>query len=403
MTEDISMDSVFVYGNPEAASGGGSQQGLRIAIQPNISVAGWPAEAGSNALANFKALEDATIVQRLRQAGACLCGSTRMSEFGFGLHGSQAGGALRERAADAELVLDFMGESRLAASRAGVCGFKPSWGLVSRFGLVDLIPSMECCGILSGSLKSIRDILKAIAGQDGLDFSLPDEQPPDFPPQKIDPKNTTLGVITEAHSSLPADQEKMFHASLDELKKAGFSLREMSFPDFPLFSLVHKIVGSVEASSAAGRYDSVRYGPRAPGGKNWNDMYLLSRGIAFGPLVKSYLFQGAFFQFERYEAFEDACRIRARLLAGMQALAAQADFLVLPAGDHATDGAPASLPETYAQFASTLFANVTGQPALYLPLGRSAGHSGIQLAGPRLSDGRLLALGEHLLNAQGGH
>jgi aspartyl-tRNA(Asn)/glutamyl-tRNA(Gln) amidotransferase subunit A len=397
------MDSAFVHHNKETtAPTGGPHQGLRIAIQTNISVAGWPSDAGSNALANFKALEDATIVQRLRQAGASFCGSTCMSEFGFGLQGSQAGGSLQQQAADAELVLDFMGESRVAASRVGVCGFKPSWGLVSRFGLIGLIPSMECCGLLSGSLKHIRDILKTIAGQDELDFSLPDETPLDLSTQKIDPKETTIGVITEAESSLPAEQKKIFRASVEDLKKAGFSLREMSFPDFPLFSLVHKIVGSVEASSAAGRYDSVRYGPRAPGGKNWNDMYLLSRGIAFGPLVKSYLFQGAFFQFERCGAFEDACRIRARLLAGMQALTAQADFLVLPAGDHATDGAHELLADTYTQFASTLFANVTGQPALYLPPGRSAGHSGIQLAGPRLSDGRLLSLGEHLLNLGGG-
>ncbi|MDD5495237.1 MAG: amidase family protein, partial [Dehalococcoidia bacterium] len=179
------IDTVFVYRNSEASAPvEGQLKGLKIAIQPNISVAGWPTEAGSNALVNYKALEDATIVQKLRQAGGTLCGSTRMSEFGFGLEGSSAGEALRQQAADAEMVLDFMGESRLAALRAAVCGFKPSYGLVSRYGLVDLIPSMECCGILSGSIKNIRDILKAIAGPDELDFSLPDEKIPDFSPQK---------------------------------------------------------------------------------------------------------------------------------------------------------------------------------------------------------------------------
>ncbi|MBN2099564.1 MAG: hypothetical protein JW753_08215 [Dehalococcoidia bacterium] len=392
-------DSVFIHRSPEtAASKGGPLRGLQIAIQPNISAAGWPTEAGSNALANFKSLEDATVIRRLRQAGASLCGSTRMSEFGFGLQGSQAGGALQDQAADAELVLDMMGESRLAAGRTGVCGFKPSWGLVSRYGLIGLIPSMECCGILSASFTDVREILKVIAGPDELDFSLPGEKPLDFSPQNIDPKNTTIGTINEAQDGLPAGQEEAFRASLDDLNKAGFAVREMSFPDFPLFSPVHQIVGSVEASSAAGRYDSVRYGPRAAGGKNWNEMYLLSRAIAFGPLVKSYLFQGAFFQFERYEAFEDACRIRARLLAGMHALTSHVEFLVFPAVEAAPSTTPASLPQTYAQFASTLFANVTGQPALYLPPGRSAGHSGIQLTGPRLSDARLLSLGEQLLH-----
>jgi len=396
------MDSFFFYRNPEtAAPGAGHLQGLKIAIQPDISVAGWPTEAGSNALVNFTALEDATIVQRLRQAGASLCGSTRMSEFGFGLQDSRAGDALRQKAADAELVIDLMGESRLAALRAAVCGFKPGYGLVSRFGLVGLIPSMECCGILSGNLENIRGIMKAVAGPDELDFSLPAEKVPDFSPSKIDPKKTTIGIVTEALSGLPEGQEKLFRASFAELKKAGFSLRELSLPDFALFSLVHRIVGSVEASSCAGRYDSVRYGQRAPGAKNWNEMYLLSRSAAFGPLLKSYLFQGAFFQFERFDAYIDACRIRARLLADMQQLTSQADFLVFPAVNCAPSSQPFSLAGAYAQFASMAFANVTGQPALYLPP-PGAAYPGFQLAGPRLSDARLLALGQHLLNMRRG-
>jgi len=146
----------------------------------------------------------------------------------------------------------------------------------------------------------------------------------------------------------------------------------------------------------------VRYGQRAPGAKNWNEMYLLSRGAAFGLLLKSYLFQGAFFQFERFASYIDACRIRARLLSEMQRLTSRADFLVLPAIDCAPPGAPVSLAETYAQFATTLFASVTGQPALYLPPAPGAAHPGFQLAGPRLSDARLLDLGEHLLNIRRG-
>ncbi len=395
-------DSVFVYRNPGAADGSGALKGLRVAIQPNVSAAGWPTEAGSNALINFKALEDSTIVQRLRQAGAFICGSTRMSEFGFGLQAGSAGEALGQKEADAELVLDLMGESRLAAQRASVFGFKPSYGLISRLGLIGLIPSMECCGVLSGSLKNIRGILKTVAGPDELDFSLPAEETPDFSPQKIDPKKTTIGLITESLADLPAVQEKKFRAAVDELKKAGFSLQELSLPDFSLFTLVHRIVGSVEASSCAGRYDSVRYGQRASGAKNWNDMYLLSRGAAFGLLLKSYLIQGAFFQFERYGAYEDACRIRARLLDDMQRLTSQVGFLVFPMADSNPGGTPASLADTYAQFTSTIFASVTGQPVLYLPPISGSAHPGLQLAGPRLSDGRLLALGEHILNIRRG-
>ena len=391
------MDEFFFHPAPEASvPEDGPLRGLRIAVQPNLSVAGRPADAGSSALAGFTALEDATIVRRLRRAGAALCGPTRMSEFGFGLQRSLAGDAVRQLAADAELVLDLMGESRAAAARAAVFGFKPSWGLLSRVGLIGLIPSMECCGLLSADTDHIRRILEVVAGPDGLDFSLSDEEVPDFSPRRIDPARTSVGVIAEALSGLPAADEEMFRASVDELRAAGFTLREMSFPDFPLFSPVHRIVGSVEASSCAGRYDSVRYGRRAPGAGNWNEMYLLSRGAAFGPLVKSYLFQGAFFQFERYRAFEDACRIRGRLLADMDRLVSGVDFLMLPAASSASAGASGSLADTCARFSAMAFANVTGQPALYVPPAPGRGRAGFQLAGPRRGDARLLALGAHL-------
>ncbi len=391
------MDSIFVFQNP----GPDNAAGPRIAIQPNISVAGWPAEAGSKALTGFKALEDATIIKRLRQAGFSLCGSTRMGEFGFGLSGSNAGEAVRQHYAAGELVLDFLGESRLTALRAGVLGFKPSYGLLSRLGLIGLIPSMECCSILAAGLATVREIMKAVSGSDDLDYSLPDAAAPDFSSFQIDPAQTTIGTISEALSDLSAVAKQQFQSSLQELLQAGFNLKELSLPDFSLFSLVHKIAGSVEASSCAGRYDSVRYGQRAPGAKNWNEMYLLSRGAAFSPLLKSYLFQGAYFQFENYAAFEDACRIRARLLEAMQHLCTQVDYLVFPLCDCLSPGDADSISSLYTQFAMTVFANVTGQPVLSLPP-VAAGGAGLQFSGPRLSDARILALGDYLLKIRQG-
>ena len=396
------MDSIFFYQNPEqsAGSGKGALQKLKVAVQPNIFVKGWPTEAGSAALAGFKALEDAAVVERLSGAGAVLIGSTAMSEFGFGLKGSQAGCALGKKSADVELMLDMAGEARLAAAREGVCGFKPSYGLISRIGLVGLIPSMETCGILARDIKSVRDILETIAGPDERDFSLPDEKMPDFSAQDIEPAKTTLGIIPEVVNGLPSDQREAFAKICDALKKDGFQIKELSFPDFSHFLLVHQIVGSVEASSCAGRYDSVRYGQRVPGAKNWNEMYLQSRGAAFGTLLKSYLFQGAFFQFEKYDAYDDACRIRARLVKEMQTVAGQADALILPTVNPAADLQKDSLADLYAQFAYTAFANVTGRPALHLP---TANGMGLQLSAKRLDDGRLLSLGQYLLShRQGG-
>ena len=399
------MHSFFFYRNQKNTDTAqkGALQELKVAVQPNISVKGWPTEAGSAALAGFKALEDAAVVERLSGQGASIVGSVKMSEFGFGLKDSRAGSALKDKAADVELMLDMAGEARLAAARASVCGFKPSYGLISRLGLIGLIPSMEACGILAHDIKSIREILQTIAGPDERDFSLPDEKLPDFSALKIEPKKTTLGVIAEVLNNIPAKERKAFDTEIDELKKDGFQIKELSFPDFSRFLLVHQMAGSVEASSCAGRFDSVRYGQRVPGAKNWNEMYLQSRGAAFGTLLKSYLFQGAFFQFERYRAYEDACRLRARLVQDMQKINEQADFLIFPTLNSTASNNPESLADLYAQFIYTMFANITGQPALYLPSSSGSKHPGIQLAGPRLADGRLLALGDYLLsNRQGG-
>jgi aspartyl-tRNA(Asn)/glutamyl-tRNA(Gln) amidotransferase subunit A len=403
MTGELSMEELFVHRPGEAtATGDGPLHGMKVALQPNCSVAGWPADAGSNALAGFKALEDATIAHRLRGAGADLCGTTRMSEFGFGLDGSRAGEAVRQGAADAELVLDLMGESRLAALRASVFGFKPSYGRLSRLGIIGLIPSMECSGVLATDPEMIAKLLDAVAGPDGMDFSMPAQPAVDPAGGPLDPAGLTIGVMTEAGQDLDDYRQAEFRRALTALTEAGLAIREVSFPEFSLFSLVHQIVGAVEASSCAGRYDSVRYGQRAAGAKNWNEMYLRSRGAAFGPLVKSYLFQGAYFQFEQYGAFEAACRIRARLVARMERLAAEVDVLALPAIDLGESGSATSLADIYAQFGATLFANVTGQPALVLPPGPGIGVSGLQLTAARGGDARLLALGRHLFNGRGG-
>ena len=122
----------------------GELRGLSISFQPNMSVCGWPTTAGSRALEGFTAVYDATAVERLKQAGANVKGSIRMSELGFGLAGDTGAEILSSGRADCVLMTDTMGEARVSACLADAFGFKPSYGLVSRFGLIGLVPSMEC-------------------------------------------------------------------------------------------------------------------------------------------------------------------------------------------------------------------------------------------------------------------
>jgi aspartyl-tRNA(Asn)/glutamyl-tRNA(Gln) amidotransferase subunit A len=162
---------------------------------------------------------------------------------------------------------------------------------------------------------------------------------------------------------------------------------------------VHNIIGAVEASSSAGKYDSVRYGHRATGSKNWNEMYLNSRAESFGMPVKSYLFQGAYFQHENYNAFVDASRIRRRLSAAMEQALANADFLILPTLRKSIDPFKAgTVNEIYDSFPWTPIANITGHPAITLPgmITCEDVDLGMQLIGPRFKDATMLSTAAQL-------
>jgi aspartyl-tRNA(Asn)/glutamyl-tRNA(Gln) amidotransferase subunit A len=403
------VSEIYTHKNtsPKPCANNGLLAGRRVVIQPNMSACGWLSDAGSPALEGFVALEDATVVARMRDAGAELVGSSRMSELGFGLAGDTANRILSGGEADIALVTDTMGEARVAAAGSAVFGFKPSFGMVSRSGLVGLVPSMECYGILGKKMEDIIDTLSVIAGKDKDDPSMPDETFPDFAAARKPLKMPcTAGVLKECVDLLQDRERKAFRTGLARLEEAGLTIREVNFSEFDLFRVVHHIVASVEASSSAGKYDGVRYGHRSSSGKNWNEMYLNSRGESFGSGIKTFLFQGAYFQFESYPAFENACRNRRRLVRTSADLLGSVDLLVFPTRRLEHDAwRAATINHIYDAFLLTLPANVTGQPSLHVPsLALHAGTDiGVQLVGLRLDDPRLLSIGMKLSStAQGG-
>lgn len=377
----------------------GPVAGKKVVIQPNMSCQGWLTDAGSRALEGFTALENATVIARLLEAGVELIGSGRMSELGFGLAGDTTAGAITAGEAEIALMTDTMGESRVAASTAGLFGFKPSYGIVSRFGLIGLVPSMECSGIVAKDPGNISAVMGIISGRDENDYSMSGDEAGFGMMTEQAGMPRKAGVLKECLTCLDAEEQKTFRAGLARLEGAGVQVVEASLEDYGLFRTVHNVVGAVEASSSAGKYDGVRYGHRSGTAKNWNDMYLNSRGEAFGELVKAYLFQGAYFQFENYPAFEAACRIRRRLTEGIAALFGQVDILAFPTRRVDCDAAKAAtVNETYDAFLMTLPANVTGLPSLQIPSPAvdPGTDAGMQIVGPRLSDAGLLATGMQL-------
>lgn len=387
--------------SPPSHANGGPLLGKRAAVQCSISVKGWPTEAGSRALQGYVPLEDATAVERLKSAGSTLVGNTRTCELGFGLFGDCAARAVEDGHADVALMTDTMGQSRVAAACSGLFGLKPTYGRVSRFGLVGLVPSMDCCSILGADLEDVAAVFKTIEGRDDRDPSMADCRGAALGADRGGDEGPKLsaGIVTQCIDSLDPGERRVFGEALERVRRAGIDIREVEWEDFDLFRAAHNLIGSVEASSACGKFDGVRYGHCAAGAKNWNEMYLKSRGESFGLALKAYLFQGAYFQFENYPAFERACRIRARLAAESAKLFSGLDLLIFPARRAAVDVTRAdTVEQVYSAFSLTLPANVTGQPALTLPgfMPTPSGDLGLQLVGPLFGDELLLGAARRL-------
>jgi aspartyl-tRNA(Asn)/glutamyl-tRNA(Gln) amidotransferase subunit A len=375
----------------------GALAGKTFLIRPDISVSGWLTDAGCRALAGFHAVFDATVVARLKSAGAVFTGSARMAELGFGLDGDTMAAALGADGSCAGLMTDTLGETRMAACIGGCWGFKPSWGLLSRYGLAGLVPSMECIGILASGPVDIADMLNVMAGPDENDASMSADPPPDFTSHSRSAgKPLRIGIPRECRNHLTPEAAAAFDKALVFLAASGFETIEVSLPGFDLFGPVHHVIAATEASSAAGRYDGVRYGFRAEGAGNWNEMYLKTRTGAFGSRIKALLFQGAYFQFQNYSAFENACTLRRRLTAETNALFPHIDLMAMPVRNAGHDPFSAgTVEDTYAAFGLTLAANLTGLPALQIPGVNLNGTDdfGLQLIGPSMADASVLGAG----------
>jgi len=375
--------------NPQSAES--VSPAFPIVVSPALAVAGRPADPLGRPLAGYTPPEDATAVRLLRAAGAEFAGNPRAAELAFGLVGDTTARTLKETGSAAALGLDTRGEVRLAAAAAGLIGYRPSWGIFSRSGVIGLVPSMEAIGLVAKKVSTIGKLAALLAVPDPADFSMRRDLP-QFPgPAPAAPPR--LGLVGECRSGLSPEESGALGRAVGSLGERGFAVTEVSLPEYDLFSLVHRIVGPVEASSAAGNYDGVRFGPRAGDAANWNEMYLNTRSEIFTPLVKSYLFQGAFFQFRDYPAFENAARLRRRLAGAAGKLFREFDFLVFPALRPAPDPAKAgTVAETAAAFLHAIPAAVLGAPAITLPgYAREGGRDfGLQLIGPPLADAALL-------------
>jgi aspartyl-tRNA(Asn)/glutamyl-tRNA(Gln) amidotransferase subunit A len=400
----------------------GPLEGIPIGLKDVIAVAGQPLTASSRILENFVSPYDATVTQRLRAAGAVLWGRLNCDEFAMGsstensafrptrnpwdlarVPGGSSGGsaaALAAGEAVATLGSDTGGSVRQPAALCGVVGLKPTYGLLSRYGLIAYASSLDQIGPFARTVEDAAIVLGAIAGHDERDSTSVRAEIPDYRAAlKTESGPWKLGIPREYFGAgLDPEIAAAVERAVAHYRSLGCEVREVSLPHTPYCLDTYYIIATAEASSNLARYDGIRYGRRAAGAQDVVDLYFRSRAEGFGAEVKRRIILGTYVLSSGYY---DAYYLRAqkvRTLIRRDFLEAyrEVDALITPTSPvpafrlgEKTDPLAMYLCDIY-----TIGVNLAGLPAISMPGGfTSAGLPiGVQLIGQPFQEARLLAL-----------
>ncbi|MBM0108495.1 Asp-tRNA(Asn)/Glu-tRNA(Gln) amidotransferase subunit GatA [Steroidobacter sp. S1-65] len=379
---------------------------------------------GSRMLSNFVAPYDATIVERLSQAGVVMLGKANMDEFAMGssnetswygpvknpwdlkkVPGGSSGGsaaAVAARLAPVATATDTGGSIRQPAALTGLTGFKPTYGRVSRYGMIAFASSLDQAGTLTYTAKDAAMVLRDMAGFDPRDSTSVDTPVPDYLAELDQPlTGLKIGLVKEFfEGGLEESTANLIREALRVYERMGAKLIEVSLPNLPLSVPTYYVVAPAECSSNLSRFDGVRFGYRCENPKNLEDMYKRSRGEGFGAEVKRRIMTGTYVLSAGYY---DAYYLRAqkvrRLITDDFARAfQQVDVLMGPTSPTpAFDiGAKVDDPITmYLNDIYTIGANLAGLPAMSVPCGKvTMGDTslpvGLQIIGPHFAEAKLL-------------
>lgn len=403
--------------------------GIPIAIKDNINVLDQPCTCASRFLQDaYLSPYDATAAAKLKEAGAVLYGRTNLDEFAMGsstensallqtrnphdhdrIPGGSSGGSAAVVAAEmavAALGSDTGGSIRQPASHCGVVGLKPSYGRVSRYGLVAFASSLDQIGPLTRTVEDAAHVLQAIAGGDVRDSTCLDVEVPDYRAQLDEGvSGLRLGVpkeFFEAEGLDPAVREAIERA-LKKLESEGAELVEISLPSTTYAVATYYILAPAEASSNLSRYDGVRYGNRADNSDGVIAMYRQSREQGFGPEVKRRIILGTYVLSSGYSAkyYLQAQKARTLIQQDYQKAFQSVDAIVGPVnpiparkiGQNVDDPLQDYLADIY-----TISANLAGICGLSVPCGKvefegSKLPVGLQILGPHLAESTILRVG----------
>jgi aspartyl-tRNA(Asn)/glutamyl-tRNA(Gln) amidotransferase subunit A len=406
--------------------------GAVIAVKDNIVIRDVRTTAGSRILYNYKPPYTATVIERLERAGAIIVGKTNCDEFAMGSStensaygpvqnpwdtsrvpgGSSGGSAVAVAAgmAMAALGSDTGGSIRQPASLTGVVGLKPSYGRVSRYGLIAFGSSLDQIGPLANSVEDAARILGVIAGRDHMDSTSLDLEVPDYL-QALgrDARGLRVGVPREYYGEgLDPEVRASIEAALDRLKELGAEIVRVSLPHTEYAVPVYYLIATAEASSNLARFDGVRYGFRAEEAATLKEMYSRTRDQGFGAEVKRRIMLGTYaLSAGYYDAYYGkAQKVRSLVERDFREAFASCDVIATPTAPQPAFklGEKADNPiEMYLSDIYTITLNLAGVPGVSLPCGlTSAGLPiGIQLIGRHFDEATLLAAAHNLEQALG--
>ena len=405
-----------------AAGRGTALTGIPLAVKDLICTRGLPTTCASKILQDFVPPYDAAVVEKLRQAGAVLVGKANMDEFAMGsstensafqitrnpwnrnhVPGGSSGGSAAAVSADlclGALGSDTGGSIRQPAAHCSVVGLKPTYGRVSRFGLVAFASSLDQIGPLAKDSRDCALLLNAISGYDKRDSTSVPRDVPDFVAGlKNDLKGLTVGIPAEYFDTRGIDAEVLaaVRRAIGTMETLGARCLEVSLPHAPYAVAAYYVIAPSEASSNLARYDGVKYGFRDHRQTDLMEMYRRTRTAGFGSEVQRRIILGTYaLSAGYYDAYyRKASQVRTLIMRDFEKAFANCDVIASPVAPTPAFEIGAKVDDPLRMYLSdvfTLSANLAGIPALSVPCGfSSAGLPiGLQLSGPHFSEARLL-------------
>ena len=403
-----------------AAGRAGALTGVPFAHKDIFCTAGLRTTCGSRMLDQFVAPYDATVVAKLKDAGTVLLGKTNMDEFAMGsssetsyygpvknpwdralVPGGSSGGsaaAVAARLSPAATGTDTGGSIRQPAALCGVTGLKPTYGRVSRYGMIAFASSLDQAGVIATSAQDAALMLTAMAGFDPRDSTSVDAPVPDYAALLGESvAGTRVGIVKEFFDKgLDAENARRVEEAIAVYTRLGATLKEVSLPNLPLSVPTYYVVAPAECSSNLARFDGVRFGHRCSKPRDLQDLYRRSRGEGFGAEVKRRIMTGTYvLSAGYYDAYYlKAQKVRQLIAKDFRDAFAEVDLLVAPTTPTPAFPIGAKMADPIAMYLNDIYtigANLAGLPAISIPCGFVAGLPvGLQLVGPHFSEAIIL-------------